>query len=158
MIQSEIMNSARGWIDEGICTYIASDELLFNDIDSYKAEAKYGSELSLESYTDSRNRARSRDETTYLEGLDHLYLNEPWDVHPDNLPKTEKEYTMAPIFLSHAKEIMGEEAFYGFLREVYETYTMKIAHAEGILEILRKYNNSEEMNELISFYYDESEK
>lgn len=65
---------------------------------------------------------------------------------------------MTPIFLHHAKEIMGEEDFYGFLHEVYETYTMKIAHTEGILEILRKYNNSDEMNELISFYFDESGK
>ena len=48
---------------------------------------------------------------------------------------------------------IGQEAFYGFLREVYETYTMKIVHTEDILKILRKHNDSEEMNELIGFYF-----
>ena len=143
-----------GWIDEGICTYIASDELLYNDIESYKTETKYGSDGSLESYTSARDWAHSNDEKYDLEGLDHLYLNEPWDVFPDNISQTEKEYGVAPIFLRHAKEIMGKETFYGFLREVYETYTLKIVHSEDILKILRKYNDSEEINELIDFYFD----
>ena len=52
---------------------------------------------------------------------------------------------------------MGEEAFYGFLREVYQTYAMKIVHYEDILKILRKYDNSSEMNKLIAFYFDEGE-
>ncbi len=143
-----------GWIDEGICTYIVSDELLYNDIESYKTETKYGSDGSLESYTSARDWAHSNDEKYDLEGLDHLYLNEPWDVFPDNISQTEKEYGVAPIFLRHVKEIMGQEVFYGFLREVYETYTLKIVHSEDILKILRKYNDSEEINELIDFYFD----
>ena len=48
---------------------------------------------------------------------------------------------------------MGEEAFYSFLKEVYQTYAMKIVHSEDILEILRKYDNSSKMNELIAFYF-----
>lgn len=51
---------------------------------------------------------------------------------------------------------MGEEAFNGFLREVYQTYAMKIVHSEDILKILRKYDNSSKTNELLSFYFDES--
>ena len=53
---------------------------------------------------------------------------------------------------------MGEEAFNGFLREVYQTYAMKIVHSGDILEILRKHDNSSEMNELLAFYFDESQK
>jgi hypothetical protein len=69
----------------------------------------------------------------------------------------DKEYIYAPVFLGHAKEIMGEEAFNSFLREVYQTYAMKIVHSGEILKILRKYDNSSKMNELIAFYFDSSQ-
>lgn len=52
---------------------------------------------------------------------------------------------------------MGEEAFYSFLREVYQTYAMEIVRSEDILKILRKYDNSSKMNELLAFYFDESQ-
>ena len=145
-----------GWIDEGICTYIVSDELLYNDIESYKTETKYGSDGSLDDYIEARDWAHSNDVKFDLEGLDHLYLNEPWDVYPNNLSQSAKEYNVTPIFLRHAKEIMGEEAFYGFLHEVYEAHTMRIAHTGDILKILRKYNDSDEMNKLIGFYFIEN--
>ena len=61
-----------------------------------------------------------------------------------------------PFSLHHAKEIMGEEAFYGFLSEVYRTYTNKVVHSDDILTILRSHNDSKEMNDLIAFYFKEN--
>ena len=52
---------------------------------------------------------------------------------------------------------MGEDAFNSFLREVYQTYAMKIVHSEEILKILRKYDNSSKMNALTAFYFDDSQ-
>ena len=89
-----------------------------------------------------------------MKTLDHCYLNTPWHECPENSDPGDKEYIYAPIFLCHAKEIMGEEAFNSFLREVYQTYAMKIVHSEEILKILRKYDNSSKMNDLIAFYFD----
>lgn len=48
-----------------------------------------------------------------------------------------------------------EEAFYGFLSEVYRTYTNKVVHSDDILTILRSHNDSKEMNDLIKFYFKE---
>ena len=93
-----------------------------------------------------------------LKPLDYCYLNTSWYEYPENSNPGSTEYTYTPIFLGHAKEIMGEEAFNSFLREVYQTYAMKIVHSEEILKILRKYDNSSKMNELIAFYFDESQK
>ena len=145
-----------GWIDEGITSYLASDEMLYQDLMSYKTEKEYGSEGSVAVYTQARDEVRSKTEADFLKGLDHCYLNEPWDMYPDSSHSGEKEYLFAPIFLYHAKEIMGEEAFHGFLSEVYRTYTNQIVHSEDILKILRTYNDSRELNDLIAFYFKES--
>ena len=145
-----------GWIDEGITSYLASDEMLYRDLESYKTEKENGSDGSLEVYTNARNDVRSKTEANVLKGLDHCYLNEPWNVFPDGSNAGSKEYVYAPIFLYHAKEIMGEEAFHEFLSEVYQTYTNKIVHTEDILAILRSHNDSKEMNDLIAFYFKEN--
>ena len=145
-----------GWIDEGITSYLASDEMLYQDLVSYKTEKEYGSEGSMAVYTQARDEVRSKTEADFLKGLDHCYLNEPWDMYPDSSHSGEKEYLFAPIFLYHAKEIMGEETFHGFLSEVYRTYTNQIVHSEDILKILRTYNDSRELNDLIAFYFKES--
>ena len=145
-----------GWIDEGITSYLASDELLYRDLESYKTEKKYGADGSLEFYTKARDEVRSKSEADFLKGLDHCYLNEPWNVYPDGSNAGSKEYSYAPIFLHHAKEIMGQDAFYEFLSEVYRTYTNKIVHTEDILAILRSHDNSREMNDLIAFFFKEN--
>lgn len=96
-------------------------------------------------------------EKNQLKTLDHCYLNTSWYEYPENSGPGDTEYLYTPIFLGHAKEIMGEEAFNSFLREVYQTYAMKIVHSGEILKILRKYDNSSKMNELIAFYFDDSQ-
>jgi hypothetical protein len=60
-------------------------------------------------------------------------------------------------YIDMRDEKIGDwEAFYGFLSEVYQTYTNKIAHTEDILAILRSHNDSKEMNDLIAFYFKEN--
>ncbi len=145
-----------GWIDEGIVSYLASYELVLNEIESYKTEKKYGSDWTLKDQTNALKQTKSLIEENQLKPLDHCYLNTSWYEYPENSNPGSTEYTYAPIFLGHAKEIMGEEEFYSFLKEVYQTYAMKIVHSEDILRILRKHDNSNEMNQLIAFYFDES--
>ena len=147
-----------GWIDEGIISYLASKELVLKDIDAYKTEKKHGSDWTLKDQTKAVKESDDLIEKNQLKTLDHCYLNTSWYEHPENSEPGNKEYLYTPIFLSHAKEIMGEEAFNSFLRELYQTYAMKIVHSEDILKILRKYDNSSKMNELIAFYFDESQK
>ncbi len=145
-----------GWIDEGIISYLASHELVLKEIESYKTEKKYGSDWTLKDQTNALKKSNALIEENQLKPLDHCYLNTSWYECPEGFNPGSTEYTCAPLFLRHAKEIMGEEAFYSFLREVYQTYAMKIIHSGDILKVLRKYDNSSEMNKLIAFYFDES--
>lgn len=145
-----------GWIDEGIVSYLASKELVLKEIETYKTEKKHGSDWSLKDQTRAVKESDDRIEKNQLQTLDHCYLNTPWYEYPENSDPGNTEYLYTPIFLRHAKDIMGEEAFNSFLREVYQTYAMKIVHSGDILKVLRKYDNSSEMNKLIAFYFDES--
>ncbi len=146
-----------GWIDEGITSYLAGNELVLNEIEAYKTEKKYGSNWTANDQIKALNESNALLEENILKSLDHCYLNTSWYEYPENFSPGETEYIYAPIFLGHVKEIMGEEAFYSFLQEVYQTYAMKIVHSEDILKILRKYDNGSEMNKLIDFYFDESQ-
>lgn len=145
-----------GWIDEGICSYIASDDLLYNNLESYRTVGKYDPTWTMERYTQSRDQVLAMRESDLKKDHDHLYLNEIWTVYPDGLDQGLKEYTYAPIFLRHAKEMMGADAFRGFLHDVCETGAMKTIHTGEILKILRSYNDTPEMNELLAFYFDEN--
>ncbi len=144
-----------GWIDEGIVSYLASYELVLNEIESYNTEKKYGSDWTLQDQTNALKKSSALIEENNLKPLEHCYLNTPWYDCPEGFHPGDTEYTYTPLFLFHAKEIMGEDAFYGFLREVYQTYAMKIVHSEDILKILRRYDNSSEMNQLVAFFFDE---
>ena len=59
-----------------------------------------------------------------------------------------------PLFLSQAEDIMGEKEFYRFVQDVYGTYGSKIAQSEDVLGIMKKHCDSEELNNLIGFYFD----
>ena len=146
-----------GWIDEGIISYLASNELVLKEIEAYKIEKKHGSDWTLKDQTKALKESNDLIEKNQLKPLDHCYLNTSWYEYPENSDPGNTEYLYTPIFLGHAKEIMGEDAFYSFLREVYQTYAMKIVHSKDILKILRKYDNSNKMNELLGFYFDESQ-
>ena len=128
--------------------------MVLKDIEAYKTEKEHGSDWTSKDQANSVKESDGLIEENQLKALDHCYLNASWYEYPENSDPGDKEYIYAPIFLGHAKEIMGEEAFNSFLREVYQTYAMKIVHSEEILKILRKYDNSSKMNDLIAFYFD----
>ena len=51
------------------------------------------------------------------------------------------------------KQLLGEEVFSSFLKDVYTSYQLKIADTKGVLELLTKHNDSEEIRKLIEFYF-----
>ena len=40
-----------------------------------------------------------------------------------------------------------------FVRKYYEQFYMKIVKTEDVLKLLKEYNDSEEMDEIIKFYF-----
>ena len=65
----------------------------------------------------------------------------------------DKEYVYAPTFLSKTRAAMGDEKFDAFLKDVYKTYTGKVANAEGSSSSLRSHDDSTEVEKIISFFF-----
>ena len=146
-----------GWIDEGFTTYIASDMALMNaDLASWEMLQGYSKENPTgDSYQRLRENVNEMMAVKPLEGREHCYLNQPYDVYDEADEPGDKEYVYAPTFLSKTRAAMGDEKFDAFLKDVYKTYTGKVANAEGILELLRAHDDSAEVEKVITFFFEE---
>lgn len=142
-----------GWVDEGLVSFAANDDILMMDCRSYEMLRKYNkNNPDVKEYTDARNSVMKMN-VKNIKGYDNYYINEPRDVHDSEGALGTKEYVYAPLFLRQAREIMGDEAFFACLKDVYHTYIWKTADTKGIIEIFRMHNRSDKLSELISFYF-----
>ena len=151
-----------GWIDEGFTSYLTDSEIACRDSESLRMVGEiYPEGNALEANIAEREMVRMGLEGD-LVGLDHYYLNSQEDkesistvmgierefMFPGQLP----DHFYSALFLAQLKDAMGDEEFYAFVRDVYETYLQKIADTEGIKQILLEHDDSDEVKELVSFY------
>ena len=153
------------WIDEGITTFL-TNEIMCNDTESYHLLKEYYSEgASSDEYISEREMTEEIYESD-LAPLDHYdlvtqednknlitFMGMDDEFALDTPGKT--EYAFAPHFLYKVKQLIGEESFTAFLKDVYTSYRFKITDTKGILELLTKNNDSEELRKLIEFYFPE---
>ena len=151
-----------GWIDESFTQFL-EEEIMCKDTKSAEMiKEKYKEAEIGKAYYDKRASKRAELKQD-IDQIDHFPLNNidqnPLKTYRGSKVNGEmnpgyREYDYGPLFLSQAEDIMGEDKFYSFVKDVYNTYGLKVAETQGILEILKKHNNSKEMNDLISFYFD----
>ena len=146
-----------GWIDEGFTSYIASDMALMNaNLASWKMMQDYSNQNPTgASYQESRERVNKMMAEDPLEGREHCYLNQPYNVYDEDDSPGDKEYVYAPTFLSKTRAVMGEQEFDTFLKDVYKTFQGKVANTDGLLKLLRSHNNSTEVEDLVAFFFHE---
>ena len=151
------------WIDEGITTFL-TNEIMYHDTESYHLlkeyysegaspdeyiseqemiEGIYESDLAQLDHYDLVTQENNKDLITFMGMDDEFALDTPGKT----------EYAYAPHFLYKVKQLLGEEVFSAFLKDVYTSYRLKIADTKGVLELLTKYNDSEEIRKLIEFYF-----
>jgi hypothetical protein len=145
-----------GWIDEGFTSYLASDMVLMNaDLPSWKLMQDYSKENPTgASYQESRRNVNERMAVKPLEGREHCFLNRPYNVYDEDDQPGDKEYVYAPTFLSKVRAAMGDEKFVTFLKDVYTTYTGKVANTEGIINLLRSHDDGAEIERLVGFFFE----
>ena len=138
-----------GWLDEGFTTYLEKDIYGLALTDSYEYLRQIDDIFpSLDDSYKNRGEIISS-ARKYYEGY---YINVSPDKYPKDQNYGEAEYEEAYAFLSEVREKMGDEAFSKFLRDYYETYKMKRATTKAVVKLIKKYDNSEEMDEIIDFY------
>ena len=125
------------------------------DCRSYEMPRQYNKKNpDAKEYTSARNSVMKMNEKA-IKNYAGYYINEPRDVHDAEGAPGTKEYVYAPLFLRQAREIMGDEAFFACLKDVYHTCIWKTADTKGILEIFRMHDSSDKFSELLSFYFTE---
>lgn len=151
-----------GWIDESFTQFLEEEIMCKETESSGMIKEKYPEAIIGKAYYDERASKRELLEKD-LEAVDHFPLadidSNPLKTYMGMDVKGElspgyREYDFGPLFLSQAEEITGEEEFYKFVQDVYSTYGSKITESEDILEIMKKHCSSEELNELISYYFE----
>lgn len=144
------------WIDEGFTTFLEKAVLALKDNGSVAMLKEkvpgFGGIAELEQewqdlygyfsnrYKEEGDQRPSFDQRNYQENAAGV------DFSPVG-------HGFAPGFLYELREIMGEEAFNQFLRDVYQTCRGTVADTDNILAILRKHDNSEKTEQLILYYY-----
>ena len=154
-----------GWIDESFTMFL-EEEIMCKDTKSAgMIKEKYAEAVVGKAFYEERAEKRELLKQD-LEAIEHFPLADI-DTNPlktymgteieDEMTPGFREYDFGPLFLSQAEEIMGEDEFYRFVQDVYSTYSSEIAQSEDILGVLKKHCGSEDMNKLISYYFDVDE-
>ena len=151
-----------GWIDEGFTTYLTDFEIACRDCESLRMLSELYPEGNALEQSIAKHEMERKGLEGDLVGRDHYYLNSLEDkesiatvmglerelMFPGQLP----DHFYPTLFLAQLKEAVGDEGFYAFVRDVYETYRSRIADTEGIKRLLLEHDDSERVKELASFY------
>lgn len=141
---------SEGWLDEGFATLLEKDVYGLSACEAHnlvkRYEPSYPSIEEKEKYrTESLEEAR--------EVYENIYLNVAPNKYPDEQYYGTAEYDGSYTFLQEVRVLLGDDIFMEFVRKYYEQFYMKIAKTEDVLKLLKEYNDSEEMDEIIRFYF-----
>ena len=143
---------AEAWIDEGFTSFLEKDVYGLTDNKSNRYLRK------VDKYVPSI-KSLKKDQAEFLKLYKKENKGDYLNISPSKYPKTRyygsAEYDGGYLFLVDVKNIMGEDKFYSFIREYYDTYFMKTVKTKEIVKLIRKYDNSEEMNKAIRFFIKE---
>lgn len=139
-----------GWLDEGFATLLERDTFGLTPCAAHDVVQKLD-----EFFITIEEKKETRD--YYLETAREDYRQVFLNVAPDAYPKDQSygtaEYDGGYTFLQEVRVQMGDEAFQSFLRDYFEAFYMKTVTTGEFLEFLRSYDNSQEMNSMINFYF-----
>ena len=140
------------WLDEAFTTYLEKDIFGLYNGDAYKYTRKV--DYMFPSIEDSKE---MRDEA--IESARKDFKDYKINMTPDDYGLLDSygavEYEGGYAFLQEIRKEMGNEKFDKFLKDYYKKYTLDVSTTKDVLELIRKYDNSEKINEIISFYINE---
>ena len=140
------------WIDEGLATILEQDIYGLTPCNAHDYIEK-----NEEGYPTLEGKEELRNELiSYArEGYKNCHLNIPPNEFTGDRIYGDAEYTGSYCFFQEVRQLIGDDNFSDMLKKLYETFYMKTVNTEDVLEFIRTYDNSEKMNEIISFYFKE---
>lgn len=143
---------AEGWIDEAFTTYITSNIFGLYEGDAYK----YTKEI--DNLFPSIEETKKTLDTLLKDGRED-YKNVFVNINPSDYKEDETygegEYHAGHVFLLELEKEFGKEKFNKFLKDYYKRYYLGVATTKDVLDLIREYDNSKKVNEIIKFYVKE---
>lgn len=140
---------SEGWIDEGFTTFLERDTYGLTDCKSNRYLRK------IDKYVPSIKRLKMELPdylNAYKKENKGKYLNVSPSKYPSNREYGYAEYDGGYLFLVEVKNRIGEKQFDKFIKEYYRKYCMKTVRTKDIVKLIRKYDNSRQMDKIINFY------
>jgi len=138
-----------GWIDEGFTTYLEKDIYGLTNNESNKYLRKI--DKSVASISKMKEWQKS-DVKVFKPEYKGQYLNVPPHKYDEYRTYGDLEYNGGYVFLLEVRDKMGIKKFNRFLKEYYRNYKNKVATSKKIAKLIRKYDNSKKMNQIIKYY------
>lgn len=141
------------WLDEGMAsflqkvTYGLSTAPSTAYVDKIEKSAGQTARARKVYFADIRQQIRYR-----LKTKKKTYVNIPVNRFPKDLGSSTIPYEYGNNFISYLYVTMGATKFDGFLQDYYRTYTLGRATTGDFLRILRRHDNSKQVNDIIGLF------
>jgi aminopeptidase N len=138
-----------GWIDEGFTSWL--EEAVFNETPC--AANTYLRKIDSMAIPISRIVQENKDLLAMArEDYAGIRINTPPYRYSGDQFYGQAEYEEAQMFLREVCQKMGMRKFRRFLRKYYRNYQWKVVTTKDVLALIRSFDNSKKMNEIIHFY------
>ena len=140
------------WLDEGMAEFY--EDIIF-DLTPTKISALYQKLMKTKqdaSLMRDVKKLLNQQMKTAIKNKQGMIINYPLNKIPKKYDETDTAYNGGKSFYSLLRYLMGEKKFDQTMRDYYHTYYLKQATGKDFLTIIKKYNNSKAINDLIKRY------
>ena len=140
------------WLDEGMAEF--SEDIIF-DLSPTKTSALYQKLMKTKqdaSLMKDVKKLLNQQLKTAVKNKQGMIINYPLNKIPKKYDEADTAYNGGKSFYSLLRYLMGEKKFDQAMRDYYQTYYLKQATGKDFIAIIKKYDNSKAVNDLIKRY------
>ena len=138
-----------GWIDEGFTSYLEKDVYGLTDCEANRYLRKIDKMVSS---IDVWRADRDDLIATARQDWKGTKINTAPGKYSGGQEYGPAEYDESYMFLQEVRLQLGDKRFAEFLRDYYKAFRFKVVTTRDVVKMIRSYDNSKEMNEILNFY------
>ena len=144
------------WLDEGLTNFLENGvyDLTYTKSKAYCAKLMHSKFYSRKNVKRANKILRENANAFINKNQKASYINYPVNNPPKGVDTEDMAYELGMDFPAVLKVAMGENKFFDALHDYYQTYYLKQATTQDFLKIIRKYDNSKKVNDVINKFID----
>lgn len=144
------------WLDEGLTNLLENGiyDLTYTKSKSYCAKLMHSKFYTRKNVKRANKILKENANQFINKNQKANYINYPVNNPPKGVDTENMAYELGMDFPAVLKVAMGENKFFDALHDYYQTYYLKQATTQDFLNIIRKYDNSKKVNNVINKFID----